>query len=133
MKEIREILNAGAEKVVLNTSAAEDPDFIKKASDEFGSSTIVVSIDVKKSIFGKELTYINSGHKATNYDPVTFAKMVEEKGAGEIIINSIERDGMMAGYDLSLYPKVSEAVRIPVVALGGAGISNDLRKAVQKE
>jgi imidazole glycerol-phosphate synthase subunit HisF len=129
-KEIQQILKAGAEKVVLNTFAAENPDFIKEASEEFGSSTIVVSIDVKRSLFGKELTYVNSGNKATKYDPVTFARLAEEKGAGEIIINSIEHDGMMEGYDISLVRRVSEAVRIPVVALGGAGTENDLRKAI---
>lgn len=130
INEIQQILSAGAEKVILNTIASENPDFIKEASEEFGSSTIVVSIDVKKSLFGKELTYIYSGKKATKYDPVTFAKLAEEKGAGEIIINSIEKDGMMNGYDISLIRRVSEAVRIPVVALGGAGNINDLPKAI---
>jgi cyclase len=128
--EIRQILKAGAEKVILNTAAAENPDFIKEAADEFGSSTIVVSIDVKKSLFGKESTYIYSGNKATKYDPVEFAKLAEEKGAGEIIINSIENDGMMDGYDIPLIKRVSEAVRIPVVALGGAGIEAHLKMAV---
>lgn len=130
IKEIQQVINAGAEKVILNTYAAENPDFIKEASDEFGSSTIVVSIDTKKSLFGKELTYIYSGKKATKYDPVTFARLAEEKGAGEIIINSIDRDGMMLGYDISLIQRISEAVRIPVVALGGAGNESDLQKAV---
>jgi len=130
VKEIQQVLRSGAEKVILNTYAAENPDLIKEASDEFGSSTIVVSIDVKKNFFGRELTYIYSGKKPTRYDPVTFAQMAEDKGAGEIIINSIERDGMMNGYDIDLIQKVSEAVRIPVVALGGAGCNDDLREAV---
>jgi cyclase len=130
IKEIRQVLGAGAEKVILNTFASENPNFIKEASDEFGSSTIVVSIDVKKNLFGKELTYIYSGKKATSYDTVSFAQLAEMKGAGEIIINSIEHDGMMMGYDISLIKRVSEAVRIPVVALGGAGNINDLRNAV---
>jgi imidazole glycerol-phosphate synthase subunit HisF len=128
--EIQEILRAGAEKVILNTKAGETPAFVKEASDEFGSSTIVVSIDVKKSFFGKELVYIYSGNKATKYDPVSFAILMEDQGAGEIIINSIEQDGMMDGYDISLIKRISEAVRIPVVALGGAGSNNDLRKVV---
>jgi len=132
IKEIRQIIAAGAEKVILNTSAAENPDFVKEASEEFGSSTIVVSIDVKKNIFGKELTAIYSGRKATSHDPVSFAKLMEEKGAGEIIINPIERDGTMQGYDISLIRRVSEAVSIPVVALGGAGTYADLYKAVNE-
>ncbi len=131
IKEIQQVLGAGAEKVILNTIAAENPDFIREASDEFGSSTIVVSIDVKKNIFGKELTYIYSGKKSTKYDPVDFARLAEEKGAGEIIINSIEHDGMMQGYDISLIKRIAEAVRIPVVALGGAGSNDDLRTAVR--
>jgi imidazole glycerol-phosphate synthase subunit HisF len=132
IKEIQQILHAGAEKVVLNTSAAENPGFVKEASDEFGSSTIVVSMDVKKNFLRKELTYIYSGKKATRYDPVSFAKLMEDNGAGEIIINSIERDGMMDGYDIQLIREVSEAVRIPVVALGGAGVKEDLQKAFEE-
>jgi imidazole glycerol-phosphate synthase subunit HisF len=130
INEIRQVLGAGAEKVILNTFACENPDFIREASEEFGCSTIVVSIDVKKNLFGKELTYIYSGKKATSYDPVSFAQLAEDKGAGEIIINSIEHDGMMQGYDISLIKRISESVRIPVVALGGAGNNNDLRDAV---
>jgi cyclase len=132
INEIRQVLNAGAEKVIVNTFAAENPDFIKEASEEFGSSTIVVSIDVKKSLFGKELVYTHSGRKATKYDPVSFAQFMEDQGAGEIIINSVEQDGVMNGYDISLIKRISEAIRIPVVALGGAGNNNDLRKAVKE-
>jgi cyclase len=130
ISEIRQVLNAGAEKVIVNTFASENPSFIKEASEEFGSSTIVVSIDVKKSLFGKELVFNYSGRNATKYDPVSFARLMEDYGAGEIIINSIEQDGMMNGYDISLIKRISEAVRIPVVALGGAGNNNDLKKAV---
>jgi cyclase len=130
LKAIQQILNAGAEKIILNTIAAEDPDFIKNASEEFGSSTIVVSMDVKKTIFGKELIVSNSGKKPTKYDPVSFAMLMEDKGAGEIIINSIEHDGMMEGYNLSLIKRVSEAVRVPVIALSGAGTKDDLRKGI---
>lgn len=121
LKEIKAILNAGAEKVIINTAAAENSDLIKEASDEFGSSTIVVSIDVKKNLFGKESTYTLSGTKSTGYSPVSFARLMEEKGAGEILINSIDRDGVMNGYDISLIKKISEAVTIPVIACGGAG------------
>jgi imidazole glycerol-phosphate synthase subunit HisF len=132
IKEIQNILSAGAEKIIINTKACENPDFIRQAADEFGSSTITVSIDVKKNIFGKELVYIYSGNLATKYDPVTFAGLAEEMGAGELIINSIENDGMMNGYNNKLIKRVSEAVRIPVVALGGAGCSNDLKSAVNE-
>jgi len=130
IQQIKEIINAGAEKVVINTYAAENPDFIKQASDEFGSSTIVVSIDVKKKLLGKKQVYTLAGSKATGLNPVDFAQLMQEKGAGEIIINSIEKDGAMNGYDLELIRSVSESVEIPVVAAGGAGDLSDFRKAV---
>lgn len=130
--QIRAILKAGAEKVVINTAASRNPDFIKEASGEFGSSTIVVSMDIKRNLFGRELTYINSGKKATAYDPVGFATMMEKYGAGELIVNSIERDGCMEGYDIDLIRRVSEAVRIPVIALGGAGTTGHLKIAIDE-
>ncbi|HAF30098.1 MAG TPA: imidazole glycerol phosphate synthase subunit HisF [Bacteroidales bacterium] len=132
IQDIKDIINAGAEKVIINTYAAESPDFIQEASAVFGSSTIVVSIDVKKKLFGKKQVYVLGGRKSTGLDPVSFAKLMEEKGAGEIIINSIENDGLMTGYDLGLVREVSEAVTIPVVAAGGAGIMEDFKKAVEE-
>jgi len=121
LDHIQKIIAAGAEKVVINTKAVLEPDFIRKASEAFGSSTIVVCIDVKKKFLGKEQTWILNGTKPTGMDPIEFAKRIEELGAGEIIIQSIDRDGTMQGYDLALIRKISETVKIPVVALGGAG------------
>ncbi len=130
IKQIKDIINAGAEKVIVNTCAVEDSDFIKQAADEFGSSTIVVSIDVKKKIFGKRQVYIYGGKKATGLDPVAFAKLMEEKGAGELLINSIDKDGTMLGYDFDLIKEISKSVNIPVVAVGGAGKLSDFKEAV---
>lgn len=130
--DIRKIIRAGAEKVIINSYAAENPDFIYEASQTFGSSTIVVCIDVKKNFWGKEQTWTNNGSKSTGYSPIDFARLMEEKGAGEIIIQSIERDGMMNGYDITLIKRISESVSIPVVALGGAGNINHLKEAYQK-
>jgi cyclase len=87
---------------------------------------------VKKNFWVKELTYIYSGRLATRYNPVEFAILAEDKGAGEIIINSIENDGLMKGYNIDLIKNISEAVRIPVVALGGAGTTCDLKAAVSE-
>ncbi len=129
-KQIKEIINAGAEKVVINSYAIQNPNFIKLASDEFGSSTIVVSIDVKKNFWGKKVVFGSAGSKSTGLQPIEWAKKMEEKGAGEIIINSIEHDGLMTGYDLSLINEIAEAVDIPVVALGGAGNTKDFKLAV---
>jgi imidazole glycerol-phosphate synthase subunit HisF len=130
--DIREILNSGAEKVIINTAAAEDPDFVKLASEEFGSSTIVVSIDVKKKFMGNSIVWIYSGSKATSYDPLVYARLMAEKGAGELIIQSMTYDGMMEGYDLGLISEISNAVTIPVIACSGAGNLQDLKLAISK-
>lgn len=132
IQSIREIIGAGAEKVVINTYASERPDFVKEASEEFGSSTIVVCIDVKKKLFGGINTWTNGGSRSTGYSPVEFAQLMEEKGAGEIIIQSIERDGTKKGYDIQLTRDVAQAVKIPVVALGGAGSITHLKEVYNK-
>jgi imidazole glycerol-phosphate synthase subunit HisF len=132
VKEIRDIINAGAEKVIINSYAVENPEFIREASDEFGSSTIVVSMDVKKKLFGVKQLYSYGGRHATGLDPVPFARLMQEMGAGEIIINSIDKDGTMSGYDLELTRLVSESVTIPVVASGGAGKTSDFKMAVEQ-
>jgi cyclase len=128
LQDIRSILSAGAEKVVINSFAAENPDFIAQAADSFGSSTITVCIDVKQRRLGAPRTWVAAGTRATGYSPEEFAILAQEKGAGEIIVQSIQRDGTMQGYDIDLIGRVSEAVTIPVVALGGAGGLDDLRQ-----
>lgn len=130
--DIRNIISSGAEKVIINSYAAENPAFISEAADAFGSSTIVVCIDIKKKLFGLNQSWIRNGTKATGYLPVEFAKMMEENGAGEIIIQSIEKDGLMTGYDLDLIRSISENVTIPVIALGGAGNLSHLKDAHTK-
>jgi len=132
LKDIKAIINAGAEKVVICTQAAQKPEFIKEASEVFGSSTIVVCIDVKKKMFGGLRTCVLSGSKTTLFNPIEFAQLMEENGAGELIIQSIDRDGMMEGYNIELIKSISTAVSLPVVALGGAGKKEDLREAYQK-
>ncbi len=132
LSDIKSIINAGAEKVVINSYAVENPAFIREAAEEFGSSTIVVSIDVKKKFLGKNQVYTISGTKSTGIGPIEWAQKMQENGAGEIIINSIEYDGTMQGYDLKLVKDVAEAVEIPVVALGGAGNLNDFSKAIRE-
>lgn len=129
LEQIRNIISTGAEKVILGSSAAENPDFVSAASDEFGSSTITVCIDVKKKLFGGFQAWIRNGKKSTKHSPEDFALLMQEKGAGEIIVQSIERDGMMNGYDIDLIKRISEIVTIPVVALGGAGNLEHLKEA----
>jgi imidazole glycerol-phosphate synthase subunit HisF len=130
IEDIREVLMSGAEKVVINTAAVEDPEFIRQASEEFGSSTIVVCIDVRKKFFGDNIVCIYSGSKSTTYDPADYARLMAEKGAGEILIQSISNDGMMQGYDLNLISEISNAVTIPVIACSGAGNIQDLKQAI---
>jgi len=129
LSDIRKVIAAGAEKVVINTQAASDPEFIRAAADEFASSTIVVCIDVKRKLFKGEVAWMLGGTRPTRFSPVEFACLMQEMGAGELIVQSIERDGTMKGYDIELIKKVSSAVTIPVIALGGAGGKNDLVEA----
>lgn len=130
IREIKEIINAGAEKAVINSSAIKNPDFIKAASEEFGSSTVVVSIDIKKNFLGRQQVYTEGGSRSTGLDPVGWAQQMEANGAGELMVTSIEHDGTMQGYDLSLIRAISAAVNIPVVAAGGAGRLTDFKAAV---
>lgn len=127
IEQIRQIINAGAEKVIIGAYAAENPDFIREASDTFGSSTIVVCIDVKKKLLGGKEARIRNATKPVQWAPLDYAKLMEEKGAGEIILQSVDRDGEMNGYDLDLIKSVSDTVNIPVIALGGAGSLKDLK------
>lgn len=129
LSQIKKILSAGAEKVVIGSYAVENPGFIKEAADAFGSSTITVCIDVKKKLFGKEQVWTVNGTKSSGLDPLEFAFLMEKNGAGEIVVQSIANDGMMNGYNLELIKKVSENLSVPVIALGGAGSINDLKKA----
>ena len=131
IKDIQAIIGAGAEKVVINSYAAEQPDFVEQAADTFGSSAITICIDVKKKLFKGLRAWIKGGTEAVPHDPVTFAQLMEAKGAGEIIIQSIEKDGTMEGYDIPLIRSISGAVNIPVIALGGAGDLDDLKEAYQ--
>lgn len=129
---VQKLFKLGVEKVILNTYAAENPDFLTQCAKVYGAQSIVVSIDVKKNIFGKYEAFIRNGKQKIAHDPVSFAQLVQEKGAGEIIINNIDRDGTMKGYDLDIIRKIAEAVTIPVVACGGAGSVEDFRKAVHE-
>jgi cyclase len=131
LKDIKDIINAGAEKAIINSYAAENPQFIKEASEEFGSSTIVVSMDVNKKFLGKKQVFSYSGEKDTGRDPVEFAQCMENMGAGELIVTSIEKEGRMEGYDIDLIKSISQAVAIPVVANGGAATYKDFTAAVK--
>jgi cyclase len=127
--DIRAILKAGIEKIVVNHAAIADPELIKKAASEFGSQAVIVSIDVKKSLWGGYQVYSSSGAKVSEKDPVRWARMAEGLGAGEIYLTAVDNEGTMKGYDLELIQSVSSAVRIPVIASGGAATIEDFRMA----
>ncbi|MCZ7611054.1 MAG: AglZ/HisF2 family acetamidino modification protein [Ignavibacterium sp.] len=132
LDDIKKLINTGVEKVVINSYAIEHPEFIKLASDTFGSSTIIISIDVKKKMLDGYEVYSSSAAKSTGIDPIMYAEQCANYGAGEILINSIERDGIMQGYDIELIKKISNAVSIPVIACGGAGKLSDFSEAYYK-
>jgi cyclase len=127
--DVRAVLAVGAEKVVLNTAAIENPELITAAANLAGSQAIVASIDVITRD-GKQRVAARSGTVVTEVDPVTHALRVQDLGAGEILLMSIDREGTFSGYDLDLIRKVSSAVKIPVIACGGAGTRNDLHRAI---
>ena len=129
--DIEKRLSCGADKVSINTKAIEDKNFITQAANEFGSQCVVLSIDIKK-IGDKDIVFSYGGKKQTNYEAVEWSKIVEARGAGEILLNSIDRDGSKQGYDIELLKKVSESVKIPVIALGGVGEWEHFSEALNK-
>lgn len=129
--DARKIFQLGVEKIAVNSYAIENPLFIKEVSDKFGSQSVIVSIDVKKKMFGKYVVCSHGGTRATRSDPPAFARRMVELGAGEILINSIDRDGTMDGFDLEIVKEISEAVDIPVIACGGAGSVEDVGEVVK--
>lgn len=131
LDEIREILSIGIEKVIINSYAAECPDFITEASNLAGSQSVVVSIDVKKNMWGKYHIVTQSALKSLKQDPVIYAQQMARAGAGEIMINSVDRDGTMKGYDLDLIKRIADSVDIPVIACGGAGKLQDFSDGVK--
>lgn len=130
LTQIEERLALGFEKVVINTAAVEDPSLIDRAATEFGSSTITVAVDVRSRRFAKRDVVVRGGSQKTGLDPVVHAADMARRGAGEIVIQSVDRDGAMHGYDLELTSQVASAVDVPVVALGGAGTLDDLAAAI---
>lgn len=132
LDDIRKILSTGAEKVVISTAGLERPEFVREAAENFGSSSIIVCIDVQKDLFGRQTVRTRGGSKKLNISPLKAALQMEKMGVGEIIIQSIDRDGTMSGYDLPLTSTIANAVSVPVIALGGAGCFDDMKEAYAK-
>jgi cyclase len=127
--DIRKIIYSGVEKIAVNTVAAENPSFVDEAALQFGSSSVVVSIDVRRNWTGKHEVCYMSGRKTLKARPVEYAREMEQRGAGELLLHSISNDGEMKGYDTELIASISAAVSIPVIACGGAGSLQHFREA----
>jgi cyclase len=130
--DVRRLLNAGADKISINSSAISNPQLVADAAQKYGSQCIVVAIDAKKSAEGRWEVFTHGGRKATGLDAVEWAKKMESLGAGEILLTSMDRDGTKAGFDLPLTRAVSDAIRIPVIASGGVGGLQDLADGVKQ-
>ncbi len=128
--DVRRLLNAGADKISINTSAVTNPQLVADAADKYGSQCIVVAIDAKRSAAGNWEVFTHGGRKATGLDAVEWARKMQSLGAGEILLTSMDRDGTKVGFDLPLTRAVSDAVSIPVIASGGVGGLQDLADGI---
>jgi len=131
-QDVRRLLNAGADKVSMNSSAVANPDLVSEASAYYGSQCIVVAIDAKQTAPKRWEVFTHGGRKNTGLDAIQWAKEVAKRGAGEILLTSMDRDGTKDGFDLELTAAVSKAVSVPVIASGGVGGLQDLVDGIQK-
>lgn len=127
--QVTDLFRIGVEKVIINTHAHQDPGLIQQASEKFGNQSIIVAIDAKKMENGEYHLFTHGGTRDTGVEISSYARLMEERGAGEILVNSIDNDGMMKGYDISLIHTITDAISIPVIACGGAGNLTHLHDA----
>ena len=132
VEDVRKLLNAGADKVSINTAAVETPDLIDRAAYRFGSQAIVVAIDVRATGGGKWEVYTHGGRKARGLDALEWAREVARRGAGEILLTSMDRDGTKSGFDLEITRAVSDAVGVPLIASGGVGTLGHLAEGIEQ-
>lgn len=132
VEQAQRIFSLGVEKIAVSSAIIEDPDFITRMAEKVGTQSVVAVLDVKKKLLGGYEVYTHNGKKKTGKNPVEFAKELERLGIGEIVINSIDNDGVMKGYDMGIIEKVREAVSIPMTVLGGAGSLEDIKLLIKK-
>jgi len=132
VEDVRKLLNTGADKVSINTSAVENPDLVEEAAHRFGSQAIVVAIDARASGPGRWEVFTHGGRRASGHDAVAWACEMARRGAGEILLTSMDRDGTKSGFDLALTRAISEAVAVPVIASGGVGSLEHLAAGIEE-
>lgn len=132
VEQAQRIFSLGIEKIALSSAVLQNPKLITEISDRVGAQSVIVVLDVKKKLLGGYEVYTNNGKKATGVNPFKFVEEAQKLGAGEIVINSIDRDGLMKGYDLDLIAKVREKITLPMTVLGGAGSLEDIEKVIDQ-
>jgi cyclase len=132
IEQAQKIFGLGIEKIALSSVVIQNPQLVTQIAERVGSQSVIVVLDVKKKLLGGYEIYIHNGKKSTGINPIKFAKELEALGAGEIIINSIDQDGVMKGYDLNLIDKIAETISIPLTVLGGAGSFSDIEEVIEK-
>lgn len=132
VEQAQRIFSLGIEKIALSSSVLHNPQLITQIAERVGAQSVIVVLDVKKKLLGGYEVYTHNGKKATGINPFKFAADAQELGAGEIVINSIDRDGVMKGYDLDLIAKIREKISLPMTVLGGAGSLEDIEKVIDQ-
>ena len=132
VSQAQKIFGLGVEKIAVSSAIINNIELVNQISKRVGSQSVIIVLDIKKKLFGGYEVFTHNGKKSTGIDPIKFVKKLEELGAGEIIINSIDNDGVMKGYDLVLIDKIAEKISIPITVLGGAGSLLDMKKVINK-
>ncbi|WP_164976797.1 AglZ/HisF2 family acetamidino modification protein [Chryseobacterium sp. CH21] len=132
LEQAQKIFGLGIEKIALSSAVLQNPKLITEIAERVGSQSVIVVLDVKKKLFGGYEVYTHNGKKATGINPFKFVEEAQKLGAGEIVINSIDQDGVMKGYDMGLIDKVREKISLPLTVLGGAGTLNDIKQVIDK-
>jgi cyclase len=132
VEQAQRIFSLGVEKIALSSAVLTNPDLITQIADRVGSQSVIVVLDVKKKLLGGYEVYTHNGKKSTGINPLKFVEEAQRLGAGEIVINSIDKDGLMKGFDLDLIEKVREKITLPMTVLGGAGSLSDIEKIISK-
>lgn len=131
IEQMKKIYALGVEKISLSSQAVINSNLIKEAANIFGNQSVIVTIDIKKDFLGRKKVFINNGKKNTKLNPIDFIKQVESLGAGEIVINSCDNDGVMKGYDIELLKEIKSNTKVPIIALGGAGNLNHIKEVFE--